>query len=36
MLFDAPLKAWLNEFLDIVFAGKTSKSVATSRAVLPA
>ncbi|CDM59574.1 MULTISPECIES: glutamine amidotransferase [Rhizobium] len=36
MLFDAPLKAWLNEFLDIVFEGKTSKSVATSRAVLPA
>ncbi|CCM77617.1 glutamine amidotransferase [Rhizobium mesoamericanum] len=36
MLFDAPLKAWLNEFLDIVFEGKTSNSVATSRAALPA
>jgi GMP synthase (glutamine-hydrolysing) len=37
MLFDAPLKAWLNEFLDIVFEGKTSKSVAAARAAtLPA
>ena len=37
MLFDAPLKAWLNEFLDIVFEGKTSKSVAVARAAtLPA
>ncbi len=36
MLFDAPLKAWLNEFLDIVFEGKTSKSVGASRAALPA
>lgn len=34
MLFDAPLKAWLNEFLDIVFEAK--KSVATSKAVLSA
>ncbi len=37
MLFDAPLKAWLNEFLDIVFEGKTSKSVTAARAAtLPA
>jgi len=36
MLFDAPLKAWLNEFLDTVFEGKTSKSVASSKAALPA
>ncbi|MBD9446717.1 MULTISPECIES: glutamine amidotransferase [unclassified Rhizobium] len=37
MLFDAPLKAWLNEFLDIVFEGKTSKSVAAAKAAtLPA
>ena len=36
MLFDAPLKAWLNEFLDIVFKGKAAKSVATSKAALPA
>jgi len=34
MLFDAPLKAWLSEFLDIVFEAK--KSVATSKAVLSA
>ncbi|KQV73185.1 glutamine amidotransferase [Rhizobium sp. Root1220] len=34
MLFDAPLKAWLNEFLDIVFEGKASKTTAISRAVL--
>ncbi|MBB3316479.1 GMP synthase (glutamine-hydrolyzing) [Rhizobium sp. BK181] len=34
MLFDAPLKTWLSEFLDIVFEGK--KSVATSKAVLSA
>lgn len=26
MLFDAPLKAWLNEFLDIVFAQKATKT----------
>lgn len=36
MLFDAPLKAWLNEFLDIVFKGKASRSVTTSKAALPA
>ena len=26
MLFDAPLKVWLNEFLDIVFEGRTAKT----------
>jgi len=37
MHFDAPLEAWLNEFLDIVFEGKTSKSVAAAKAAtLPA
>lgn len=30
MLFDAPLKAWLNEFLDIVFEGKTAKGAPLS------
>jgi GMP synthase (glutamine-hydrolysing) len=30
MLFDAPLKAWLNEFLDIVFEGKAAKSAPVS------
>jgi GMP synthase (glutamine-hydrolysing) len=34
MLFDAPLKAWLNEFLDIVFEGKTAKTA--TKAVLSA
>jgi len=34
MLFDAPLKVWLTEFLDIVFEGKTAK--ATSPIALPA
>jgi GMP synthase (glutamine-hydrolysing) len=24
MLFDAPLKAWLDDFLDIVFEGRTA------------
>jgi GMP synthase (glutamine-hydrolysing) len=36
MLFDAPLKAWLDEFLDIVFEGKPAKSAARSRAALSA
>lgn len=34
MLFDAPLKAWLTEFLDIVFESKTAK--AASPIALPA
>ena len=34
MLFDAPLKAWLNEFLDIVFEGKTAQTAPSSMAVL--
>ncbi len=36
MLFDAPLKAWLTEFLDIVFEGKTAKAVPGSIAALSA
>lgn len=30
MLFDAPLKAWLNEFLDIVFENKVAKAAAAT------
>jgi GMP synthase (glutamine-hydrolysing) len=29
MLFDAPLRAWLTEFLDIVFEGKTAKAASS-------
>ena len=36
MLFDAPLKAWLGEFLDIVFEGKSAKSVKASMPALSA
>jgi GMP synthase (glutamine-hydrolysing) len=36
MLFDAPLKAWLNEFLGIVFEGKPAKAAPAAKAVLSA
>lgn len=36
MLFDAPLKAWLNEFLDIVFEGKPARTAPAEQAALPA
>ncbi|MGO8098769.1 GMP synthase, partial [Rhizobium leguminosarum] len=29
MLFDAPLKAWLTEFIDTVFEGKTAKEASS-------
>ncbi|MDM9649613.1 glutamine amidotransferase [Rhizobium sp. S163] len=36
MLFDTPLKAWLNEFLDLVFEGKKPKSAPSAKATLTA
>ncbi|KRB62754.1 glutamine amidotransferase [Rhizobium sp. Root708] len=35
MLFDAPLRSWLNEFLDIVFEGQSSKAAIETRIALP-
>jgi GMP synthase (glutamine-hydrolysing) len=34
MLFDSPLKAWLNDFLDIVFEGKSARTAPGGKAVL--
>ncbi|WP_160012241.1 glutamine amidotransferase [Rhizobium sp. 18055] len=36
MLFDAPLRAWLDEFLDLVFEGKPAKTASLGKAMLSA